>query len=371
MLQQTQVATVLRYFEPFLLLFPNVKALAAASEQEVLRAWEGLGYYRRAHHLHQAARQLTAEHGGRVPNDPELFGDLPGVGRYILGAVMSQAFSRRLPILEANSRRVLCRLLGRMPSFKQQRGGEAERRTEFIPFSALPQRNESRYLGRPNGMNSVLPSGECWLWQTAESLLPRRRIGDFNQALMELGALVCTPARPRCEVCPLKRSCIACTRSLQHEIPGRRQSPTPVTVREVAVVIRRGNRVLLVQRPLTGRWSGMWEFPHDQVGAKETNKAAARRVAKDLVGLSVRLGREILTVRHSVTRFRIILTCFEASFRAGKFQSKFYHKGRWLFPARLQTLPVSSPQRRLALALVDLPVPIPNADYEMSTASNE
>jgi A/G-specific adenine glycosylase len=125
-----------------------------------------------------------------------------------------------------------------------------------------------------------------------------------------------------------------------------------VTVREVAVVIRRGNRVLLVQRPLTGRWSGMWEFPHDQVGAKETNKAAARRVAKDLVGLSVRLGREILTVRHSVTRFRIVLTCFEASYRAGKFRSKFYHKGQWLFPAQSQTLPVSSPQRLLALALL-------------------
>jgi hypothetical protein len=106
----------------------------------------------------------------------------------------------------------------------------------------------------------------------------------------------------------------------------------------------------------------MWEFPHDQVGVKEKNQTAARRVAKDLVGLSVRLGGEIVTVRHSVTRFRIILTCFEASFRAGKFQSKFYHKGRWLFPARLQTLPVSSPQRRLALALVDLPVPVSNAD---------
>ena len=113
MLQQTQVATVLRYFEPFIRAFPTVKALAAATEQEVLRRWEGMGYYRRAQHLHQAARRLVAEHGGRIPNDPEVFGDLPGVGRYIRGAVLSQAFDCRLPILETNSRRVLCRLLGR------------------------------------------------------------------------------------------------------------------------------------------------------------------------------------------------------------------------------------------------------------------
>jgi A/G-specific adenine glycosylase len=319
MLQQTQVATVLRYFEPFIIRFPNIKALAAASELEVLRAWEGLGYYRRAHNLHKAARLLATEHGGRVPNDPKVFGDLPGVGRYILGAVMSQAFDRRLPILEANSRRVLCRLFGR--------SRERTRRTTS--------------------------GGDRWLWQMAEVLLPRQRVGDFNQALMELGALVCTAGQPRCKVCPLKRFCVSYHRRLQHEIPGRRPSPTVVTVREAAVVIRRGSRVLLVQRPPTGRWAGMWEFPHDQVGVKETHESAARRIAKAMAGLDVQIGPDILTVKHSITRFRITMKCFEAAAQAGRFRSRFYRQARWFFPSQLPALPVSAPQRKLATSLLN------------------
>ena len=347
MLQQTQVATVLRYFEPFLRAFPTVKALAAGTEQEVLRRWEGMGYYRRAHHLHQAAQRLVAEHGGRIPNDSEVFGDLPGVGRYIRGAVLSQAFDRRLPILEANSRRVLCRLLGRKPSQEDKAPREGEAPAELQTAKG----RLGRSLALPNNLDFPR-GGEEWLWRTAEALLPTRRIGDFNQALMELGALVCTPARPGCNDCPLKTCCVACRRGLQREIPGPRLSPSEVVVQEVAVVIRRGNRVLLVQRPLSGRWAGMWEFPHDQVNAEETHERAARRVAKKLVGLDIRLGPEILTLKHSVTRFRIVLTCFEAFFRAGKFRSRYYRRSCWLTPTQVQSLPLSAPQRRLARTLI-------------------
>src|SRR5437764_8126511 len=157
MLQQTQVATVVPYFERFLAAFPTLADLAAADEQDVLRLWEGLGYYRRARHLHQAARRLAAEHGGTLPDDPAVWRDLPGVGRYILGAVLSQAFDRKLPIVEANSLRVLTRLFG--------------------------------YRGDPR--EGV---GKKWVWAAAEAVLPAKRAGDFNQALMELGALICTPA---------------------------------------------------------------------------------------------------------------------------------------------------------------------------------
>src|SRR5947208_11956281 len=161
MLQQTQVATVIPYCERFLHSFPTVAALAAADEHDVLRHWEGLGYYRRARQLHQAARQIVADHHGRIPADPAAFAGLPGVGRYTLGAVLSQAFELRLPILEANSVRVLCRLIG--------------------------LRDDPR-----------TPAAQQRLWAAAEELLPVRHVGDFNQALMELGALVCTPAAPDC-----------------------------------------------------------------------------------------------------------------------------------------------------------------------------
>jgi A/G-specific adenine glycosylase len=160
MLQQTQVATVIPYFRRFLEAFPSLETLAAAREQDVLRLWEGMGYYRRARDLHRAAQRVVAEYAGRLPEEPALLRTLPGIGRYTAGAILSQAFDRRLPILEANSQRVLCRLFGRRDD---------------------PRRGP----------------GRRWLWEVAEALLPVRRVGDFNQALMELGALLCTPAAPR------------------------------------------------------------------------------------------------------------------------------------------------------------------------------
>ncbi len=315
MLQQTTVAAVVPYFERFLRSFPTLDALAAAAEQDVLRHWEGLGYYRRARDLHRAARRLVEENGGIIPDDPEAFGRLPGVGRYILGAVLSQAFDRRLPILEANSLRVLCRLFGRQDD---PRAGPGRR----------------------------------WLWEAAERLLPARQVGDFNQALMELGALVCTPAAPRCGDCPLARHCVARRRGLQGTIPRRPDPPQVVEVAEVAVAVRRGQEVLLVRRPAEGRWGGMWEFPHGPLEAGEAHEAAAARLLDQLTGLRADLGAELLTVRHAVTRFRITLVCFEADYRAGRFRSACYPQGEWVTPARLAGYPVSVPQRRLAEALV-------------------
>jgi A/G-specific adenine glycosylase len=322
MLQQTQVATVLRYFEPFIRAFPSIKALAAASEQAVLRQWEGMGYYRRARHLHQAARQLCRDHGGRLRDDPEIFSDLPGVGRYILGAVLSQAFDRRLPVVEANSRRVLQRLFA----------------------------GNGRLATTRNGARSL---GDAWLWEAAEAILPARRVGDFNQAMMELGALICTPIEPRCNSCPLSRSCETKKLGLQATIPGRRPAPEEVRIHEAAVVIRRGPRVLLVQRPPGSRWENMWEFPHDHLRSNETPERAAKRIARRVVGLRVRLSRELTTLKHAVTNHRITLSCFEAQYLGGRFRSNFYRQKRWLTPDQLHDFPVSAPQRRLALALLE------------------
>jgi len=188
------------------------------------------------------------------------------------------------------------------------------------------------------------------LWTAAEALLPRRRVGAFNQALMELGALVCTPAAPACTRCPLARRCVAHRRGLQHRIPRKARPPRIQVVREVAVAVWKANQVLVVQRPDGGRWGGMWELPHCEVAPAQTPARAAAALLAQL-GLRAKLGPELATVRHSVTRFRITLVCLEAVLRGGTFRPGAYPTGRWVAPARLAEFPLSRPQRRLAQAL--------------------
>ncbi len=316
MLQQTQVVTVIPYFERFLAAFPTLGDLARADLQEVLRLWEGLGYYRRAQNLHRAARQLVEQAGGTIPDDPALLARLPGIGRYTLGAILSQAFERRLPVLEANSQRVLARLFG---------------------LRGDPRSEPTR----------------SWLWQLAEHLLPRTQVGAFNQALMELGALVCTPAAPSCSACPLHALCAACKLGLQEEIPTPARKPEPVLIQEAATVLQHRGRVFLAQRPDTGRWAGLWEFPHAPVQSGESHEAAAARLITELTGLRADIGKELLTLRHAVTHHRITVVCFAARRTGGNFHSSFYAAGRWLRPEDLSSLPVSAPQRRLARVLLE------------------
>jgi A/G-specific adenine glycosylase len=314
MLQQTQAATVVPYFERFLAAFPTIADLAAAQEQDVLRLWEGLGYYGRARNMHRAARQILADHAGRFPNEPHQAKTLPGLGRYMVGAILSQAFEVRLPILEANSQRVLCRLFA---------------------IREDPTRGATREL----------------LWRLAEALLPRSHVGDFNQAMMELGALVCTSTNAHCERCPLSKDCAASRQGIQKEVPLRPKRAGSVEVREAAVVVRRGKRILLAQCPDFGRCAGLWEFPHGTLENGESLQSAATRIAARLAGLKIRLGAELLTIRHSVTHHRITLTCFEAAHVSGRFRSTIYPSHEWIKPAQLADYPVSSPQRRLTLAL--------------------
>ncbi len=311
MLQQTQVATVIPFFKRFLEAFPTLLDLAAAEEQQVLRLWEGLGYYRRARDLHRAAQQVVAEYDGRIPREPATLASLPGIGRYTMGAILSQAFDKRLPILEANSQRVLCRLFGRR---EDPRRGPARR----------------------------------WLWQAAEALLPARRAGAFNQALMELGALICTPAAPRCDACPVAGLCTARRLGIQEEIPQRAAAAAPIAIQEAGVVLYRRRRILLVQRPPHGRWAGLWEFPHAPLQKGDAYEEAVARFLPRLTGFQAEIGREFLTLRHSVTHHRITLVCFEAQYRAGRFRSPFYKRGCWVQPADLPAFPVSAPQRKVA-----------------------
>jgi A/G-specific adenine glycosylase len=310
MLQQTQVKTVIPYFHRFLQAFPTLNDLADADEQAILRMWEGLGYYRRARALGQAGRLLRDQGYATVPDDPELLRTLPGFGRYTANAVLSQAYDRRLPILEANSERVLCRLFG---------------------VTANPKS----------------PATRKQLWQYAESLVPARSAGAFNQAIMELGALVCTPRAPNCSGCPIKRHCIAAAHGRQESIPARSRSAATERVEEVAIVVRRGNRYLLVQRPPRGRWAGLWEFPHHELLPGESHESAAARMLATL-GLGYESLEKLGTIKHQVTRFSITLVGMLALGTAGSVFREGYAAVRWPRHDELAMLPLSSPQRRLA-----------------------
>ncbi len=307
MLQQTQVATVIPYFDRFLRRFPTVADLAQAEEAEVFRLWEGLGYYRRARHLHQAAKAIVNAHQGSFPQTVEQVSELPGLGRYTTHAVLSQAFDQRLPILEANSVRVLSRWFAQRAD----------------PKSSAQQK---------------------FLWQLAEDLLPTERVGDYNQALMELGALVCKPANPDCANCPLRSKCLAFALGAMEEIPAPSKRPQVTMVEELAAVVSRGEELLLVQRPDHGRWAGLWEFPHLEIESRETPNDASARLLSSL-GLQGEWIGHITTIKHSVTRFRISLAVHKVRFTGGTFHSSFYRAGKWVSLSELSQYPVSKPQR--------------------------
>ncbi len=274
MLQQTQVATVIDYFQRFLARFPRIEDLAAAPEQEVLQLWEGLGYYRRARQLHAAAQTVVREHAGRFPSDSHSVRQLPGIGRYTAGAVLSIAFDLPEPILEANTIRLFSRLLG--------------------------------YSGDPR-----TTAGQARLWQAAEAWLPPRGAGEWNQALMELGSLVCTVREPACQVCPLAQACLAHRQGRQCEIPLAAAPPRRESLREAALVVVRRGRVLLLRNPRARRWAGLWDFPRAGLANGEPTAWAEsiRREVADLTGLEISVGEPIIVLRHGVTRFRITLEC--------------------------------------------------------------
>jgi A/G-specific adenine glycosylase len=315
MLQQTQVATVVPYYERFVAALPTLAALAAAPEEQVLRLWEGLGYYRRARQLHRAAQVCFERHGGQVPRDVAALRALPGIGRYTAGAILSIAHDERQPILEANTLRVLSRLLA--------------------------------YEGDPRST-----AGQRLLWQAAEAALPPRSSGEFNQALMELGALVCLP-QPRCLTCPVATRCAARLRNREQSIPPPARAPHVEDAHEAAVVVRRRKRVLLVRRRDGQRWAGMWDFPRFPLSACSGTALEAELDSGVAAAAGVRISaaRKLTTLRHGVTRFRIRLDCFEAQAAA---QARGKRRGdlRWAALAELESLPMSATGRKLSRMLL-------------------
>ena len=286
MLQQTQITTVIPYYERWLARFPTVAVLAAAPLSDVLKLWEGLGYYSRARNLHAAAAIIVRDHAGHLPETVAGLMKLPGIGRYTAGAVASIAYDVVAPILDGNVIRVLSRLYDIDEDVTQ-------------------------------------PATRRRLWKLAEEILPAARPGDFNQALMELGQQVCVPQNPRCLICPLRTPCLARQRGTQLERPVRPpRKATPHFDVVAAIIWRDGaptreGEFLIAQRPLDGLLGGLWEFPGGKVEPGETSADALRREIREELALDVRPGAFVVEVAHAYTHFRITLRAFHADYAGG------------------------------------------------------
>jgi len=314
MLQQTQVKTVQPYFRRFIERFPTVDSLARASLDSVLKAWEGLGYYTRARNLHRAATTVVKDFGGKLPADVKELRKLPGIGTYTAGAIASIAFGADEPVLDGNVTRVLCRA-----------------------FCV--------------GQNPRLAATRKRLGRLAESLIPPGKAGAFNQALMDLGATVCTPRRPSCPRCPLKSLCLARARGLQAKLP---KSPArkPLPHYEIAAgVVRRRGRVLIDQRHNDGLLGGLWEFPGGKVRPGETPPAAAVREIREEVGIEAKVTAPLTVVRHAYSHFRITMHVFLCRHVAGRARPLQCQAVRWVAPGELDEYAFPAANRKVVAAL--------------------
>lgn len=315
MLQQTQVATVIGFYERWLRRFPDVAALAAADTEDVLRAWEGLGYYSRARNLQRAAQQVVDRHGGELPASAAGLRELPGIGRYSAGAIASIAFGADEPAIDGNIERVLTRLFG---------------------LRGDPKR--APLAGR--------------LWQLARELLPRGRAGEFNQALMELGATVCTPRAAACAGCPVRGHCVALQQDRVLEYPEASARPPPSNERRALAIVRRAGRVLVVRAPSgAARWAGMWQFPDVRVEAGANLGSALEQAVLGATGVRIQAGERCLGLRHQVTRFRIEIDVIACRALGGRARALQYDEVRWHDPDALSALPMPAAHRRIARRL--------------------
>ncbi len=298
MLQQTQVARVLERYDGFLARFPTIEALARADEQEVLACWQGLGYYRRARHLHAAAKTVVDEFAGRMPDDATQLRRLPGVGRYTAGSIASIVFGKAEPIVDGNVHRVLARLNAyRAP------------------------------LSDPDAVN--------WAWKKARELVEATdRPGVVNEALMELGATICTPRSPKCGQCPLASHCQSKRKGLQDRIPAPKTAAIQREVHHHAVVIRRGAMILFEQRPSGGMWSMMWQAPTLEAGRRVRRASLETSLPVRVTDLVKRA-----TFPHLTTHRRITFHVYTARSRA--------RRGTWRTLDDLADLPMSNAQRRV------------------------
>ncbi len=304
MLQQTQVKKVVDYYEKFINRFPRVRDLADASLQDVLKVWEGLGYYARARNLHKASEVIVNELDGAVPTDYATFRKLPGVGDYSAAAVLSIAFNAPYAAVDGNIKRVLARL--------------------FLMEAPINDAKSAKLFQ-----------------QKADALLDPNEPGFFNQAMMELGAVICRPQSPACLVCPVNLFCEAFHATQQAEFPKRRETkPPPEHHLVVGVIYNKAGEVLLTQRQLDGLLGGLWEFPGGQIAEGETAENACVRNLGEVVNLSVRNMRYLTRVRHAYTHFKIVVDVFRCDYEDGEVVLNGPRDAKWVTVAALQDYPL-------------------------------
>lgn len=315
MLQQTQVATVLPYYDRFLRKYPTVEELAAAPLDDVLRLWAGLGYYSRARHLHRAAIEITNRYNGRLPESAQSLRTLPGVGRYTAGAVASIAFDAHEAVVDGNVSRVLARLFEIDKDIKSTEGAAT-------------------------------------IWACAEELLPRRRPGDFNQSLMELGAVVCRPGdAAQCRTCPLRRECAALKSDRVTQLPMRSKKTLVKKETHVALVLERADKRLFRQRPAEGLWGGLWELPSTVHNTKSTF-LSAQKIANELLGSAETVERRpICEVSHQLTHRMIRIVAYRAKATPRLAMTCRSMPTRWLSQASSDRVGISTAMRKLIAAI--------------------
>lgn len=314
MLQQTQVQTVIPYYQRWLAVFPDISTLAQANQQHVLKLWQGLGYYARARNLHTAAQKILWEHNGQFPQDIETVIGLPGIGRTTAGGILSAAFNQPQAILDGNVKRVLARL------------------------SALKQ---------------PPPTALKLLWQLSGHLLDPLSPRDFNQALMDLGATVCLPKNPQCPACPWLNYCQAHQQNLVNDLPMTTSSkPIPHKIIGVAVIWNDQGQVLIDRRPAAGLLGGLWEFPGGKVKPNETIPACIVREIQEEIGIEIAVGDELMRVDHAYSHFKVTLVVHHCQYLSGEPQPLACEEVRWVTVAELNDYPFPKANEKIITALL-------------------
>ena len=313
MLQQTQVKTVLPYYQRWMTLFPTANHLAKADLQQVLKAWEGLGYYARARNLHRAAQEIVQRYESRFPTELEEVLALPGIGRTTAGGILSAAFNLPAPILDGNVKRILARLVA----------------------LSVPPAKATQYL-----------------WQLSESILDRIQPRNFNQAIMDLGATICTPKNPSCLLCPWNTHCMAYNLGIQSELPMRETaSPLPHKVIGVAAIWNEQKQILIDRRRQEGLLGGLWEFPGGKLEAGETVEECIQREIKEELGIEIEVGDRLITIDHAYSHFSVTLMVHQCRHLSGIPQPIECDEVRWVTLDEIEQYPFPKANIKIIQAL--------------------